>query len=134
MPTSWYMYMYFVALFIYTLIMCYIFYLFLSTLFSYHFSGSIPANVARLQSSLSHYPRLSTGYHVKVLYAFSFDEVAKLVRRLAEWRHNESPVRGERRKREKEERDESIHMHIQMGYLCTYVYHLRLNGMVTEIG
>ena len=25
-------------------------------------------------------------------------------------------------------------MHIQMGYLCTYVYHLRLNGMVTEIG
>ena len=42
---------------------------------------------------------MSTGYHVKVLYAFSFDEVAKLVRRLAEWRHNESPVRGERRKR-----------------------------------
>ena len=117
------------ALFIYTLIMCYIFYLFLSTLFSYHFSGSIPANIARLQSSLSHYPRMSTGYHVKVLYAFSFDEVAKLVRRLAEWRHNESPVRGERRKR-------------GMGvYICTFkwaiyvhMYHLRLNGMVTEIG
>ena len=101
-----------------------LFYLFLSTLFSYHFSGSIPANIARLQSSLSHYPRMSTGYHVKVLYAFSFDEVAKLVRRLAEWRHNESPVRGERRKREKEERDECTHIctfEWAILYICVFI-------------
>ena len=109
--------------------MCYIFYLFLSTLFSYHFSGSIPANIARLQSSLSHYPRMSTGYHVKVLYAFSFDEVAKLVRRLAEWRHNESPVRGERRKR-----GMGVHICTFKWAIYVHMYHLRLNGMVTEIG
>ena len=65
---------------------------------------------------------------MKVLYAFSFDEVAKLVRRLAEWRHNESPVRGERRKREKEERDGSIHMYIQIGYSLYVSSQVEWNG------
>ena len=59
---------------------------------SYHFSGNIPANIAKLHASLSIHHKLHTGYSVKVLYAFSYDDVGRLVKDLIELRQNEAPV------------------------------------------
>uniref|UniRef100_A0A1X7UGL7 Uncharacterized protein n=1 Tax=Amphimedon queenslandica TaxID=400682 RepID=A0A1X7UGL7_AMPQE len=58
----------------------------------YHFSGNIPANIAKLQASLLIHRKLHTGYSVKVLYAFSYDDVGKLVKDLIELRLSEAPL------------------------------------------
>ena len=62
-----------------------------SLIYRYHFGGNIPVNLACLQASLAHYSKTNC-YNVKVVYAFSLDEIGVLVRRLADWRSHQSPV------------------------------------------
>ena len=58
----------------------------------YPFSGSCPTNLARLHASVSHYSPSVDNYEVKILIASGLEEMAQLVRRIADDAHRNSKV------------------------------------------
>ena len=61
-------------------------------LYSYPYGGSVPVNLARLHASVAHYSTSQDAYRVKVMCASGCEEVAQLVRSIADETRSQSEV------------------------------------------